>query len=184
MFSSWPRRAALILRTTRSSSSSTNAAHTEEDIRQARQWLARFDAETLPRNIFDFSFSRSSGPGGQNVNKVNSKATLKVSLSTLQPLIPKALWPGVVDSRYATASELVIQADDSRKQQENVQRCLAKLNELVSQAGRQAIPGETSDAQKSRVKNLQKSANEGRLKAKKFNSGKKSARRSSGRPDY
>ena len=26
---------------------------------------------------FDFSFARSSGPGGQNVNKVNTKAIMK-----------------------------------------------------------------------------------------------------------
>ncbi|PSK38498.1 hypothetical protein B9Z65_6051 [Elsinoe australis] len=134
--------------------------------------------------MFDFSFSRSSGPGGQNVNKVNSKATLKVSLSSLQPVVPKLLWPIVANSRYATSNELVIQADDSRKQQENVQRCLLKLNELIVQAGREAVPGETSEAQKSRVKNLQKSANEGRLKTKKFKSEKKSSRRSSGRSDY
>ncbi|KAF2219188.1 hypothetical protein BDZ85DRAFT_180726, partial [Elsinoe ampelina] len=152
----------------------------DEDIKQARAWLAKFDADTLPRNIFDFSFSRSSGPGGQNVNKVNSKATLKVALSSLQPMIPKILWPSIAQSRYAASNELVIQADDSRKQQDNVQRCLVKLNELIVQAGKENVPGETSDAQKSRVKNLQRSANEGRLKAKKFKSDKKSSRRSSG----
>ena len=31
---------------------------------------------SIPDNEFEWSFSRSSGPGGQNVNKVSSKATL------------------------------------------------------------------------------------------------------------
>lgn len=35
-----------------------------------REWLKTFSASTtIPRNICDISFSRSSGPGGQNVNK-------------------------------------------------------------------------------------------------------------------
>ena len=41
----------------------------EEDHREARTWLAKFNADTIPKNIGQFIFSRSSGPGGQNVNK-------------------------------------------------------------------------------------------------------------------
>ncbi|KAF4547715.1 RF-1 domain-containing protein 1 [Elsinoe fawcettii] len=178
-----PFAPALISRGIRASSTQSGGT-SEDDIKQARAWLERFNSDTLPRNIFDFSFSRSSGPGGQNVNKVNSKATLKVSLSSLQPLIPRVLWASIAYSRYAATNELIIQTDDSRKQQENVDRCIVKLNELIIQAGKENVPGETSAAQKSRVKNLQRSANEGRLKAKKFKSDKKSARRSGGKPDY
>ncbi|KAF2150896.1 hypothetical protein K461DRAFT_184686 [Myriangium duriaei CBS 260.36] len=183
MFRSFARISALPrLRCARFSSQSTK----DEEIQQARTWLAQFDAETIPKNICEFSFSRSSGPGGQNVNKVNSKATLKVPLSSLRPVIPKLLWSTIATSRYCSdrGQELVIQSDDSRKQQENVQKCLLKLNDLIAQAGRDNVPGETSDAQRSRVKNLQKASNESRLKNKKFHSDKKSSRRSSGRPDY
>jgi hypothetical protein len=41
----------------------------EAELKAARAWLAKLDAETIPREICDISFSRSSGPGGQNVNK-------------------------------------------------------------------------------------------------------------------
>jgi peptidyl-tRNA hydrolase ICT1 len=41
----------------------------EEDIQAARKWLEKLHAETIPKNIGELSFSRSSGPGGQNVNK-------------------------------------------------------------------------------------------------------------------
>ncbi len=34
----------------------------------------------IPLREFQFSFVRSSGPGGQNVNKVNTKATLRWSI--------------------------------------------------------------------------------------------------------
>ena len=35
----------------------------------ARQWLSTFDVESIPRSKCTITFSRSSGPGGQNVNK-------------------------------------------------------------------------------------------------------------------
>lgn len=42
----------------------------EDEIEAARKWLAKLDADTIRQNaICDISFSRSSGPGGQNVNK-------------------------------------------------------------------------------------------------------------------
>jgi len=144
---------------------------TDEELSAARQWLAKFDAETIPRTICDVTFSRSSGPGGQNVNKfdtaytiqtaymliflrVNSKATLKISLSSLRPLIPSILWPIILESPYCKSDSVVIQSDDSRKQQDNVKTCHTKLHSLIVQAGKDSVPGETSQAQMARVKNL------------------------------
>ena len=37
--------------------------------------------ETLPKSIFDVTFTRSSGAGGQHVNKVSTKANVRVSLA-------------------------------------------------------------------------------------------------------
>lgn len=41
----------------------------EAEFDGARQWLQRFDESVIPRTVGDVSYSRSSGPGGQNVNK-------------------------------------------------------------------------------------------------------------------
>ena len=42
----------------------------EEELQQARAWLAALHADVIPlKTIGELSFSRSSGPGGQNVNK-------------------------------------------------------------------------------------------------------------------
>lgn len=41
----------------------------EADHLEARHWLDEFNINTIPRSLGDVSFSRSSGPGGQNVNK-------------------------------------------------------------------------------------------------------------------
>lgn len=49
--------------------SSPAVIHDDEDHREARTWLARFNVNTISKNIGEVTFSRSSGPGGQNVNK-------------------------------------------------------------------------------------------------------------------
>lgn len=41
----------------------------EHDIEAAREWLKNFNTKTIPESITSVSFSRSSGPGGQKVNK-------------------------------------------------------------------------------------------------------------------
>ncbi|KAF2470270.1 uncharacterized protein BDR25DRAFT_161786, partial [Lindgomyces ingoldianus] len=156
----------------------------EEDIQAARRWLEKLSAETVPKTIAELSFSRSSGPGGQNVNKVNSKATLKVPLDALLRYIPSALHSEIRASRYMAprSNSIIIQADDSRKQADNAQSCYARLHQVIVEAGRNALPGETSVEQAQRVKNLQKADNERRLKSKKMLSSKKSSRRA-GRGD-
>lgn len=40
-----------------------------EELATARHWLSKLDAQTIPRHLCGISFSRSGGPGGQNVNK-------------------------------------------------------------------------------------------------------------------
>lgn len=40
-----------------------------KDHAEARQWLSRLTINTVPRGICEITFSRSSGAGGQNVNK-------------------------------------------------------------------------------------------------------------------
>ncbi|KAK4891489.1 hypothetical protein LTR27_009984 [Elasticomyces elasticus] len=162
------------------------ASTDEAELDSARKWLAKLDPETIPRGICDVTFSRSSGPGGQNVNKVSSKATLRVPTASLLPILPSLLRPYILSSRYHAAKghDIVIQADESRKQTDNVNACFKKLNELIVDAGREAVPGETSPEQTKRVEMLQKAEAAGRRKMKEFQSKKKSARSSgSGRGD-
>ncbi|KAJ5386110.1 hypothetical protein N7509_008651 [Penicillium cosmopolitanum] len=179
------------------------------DLELARSWLKDLHPNTIPRHIAQLSFSRSSGPGGQNVNKSvqprdplllflppllvtcsllpvlrapsSVLATLKIPLVALLPLVPSLLHPQLRGSRYATdrSQALVIQSDESRQQSSNVEACFDKLHQLLLSSAKQVIPGETSQEQSVRVHKLQRAQNEARLKSKKFASNKKSNRRGS-----
>ena len=113
---------------------------------------------------------------------MSSKATLRIRTSSLLPLLPTLLRPAILSSRYhaAKSSDIVIQADDSRKQNDNVNACYRKLQELIAEAGREAVPGETSAAQVEKVKGLEKADKARTRRMKEFQSKKKSARRGGG----
>lgn len=82
-------------------------------------------------------FARSGGPGGQNVNKVSSKASLEVAWPDLFAAMP----PGAAQRLKGRAKaylvgedetlRLVITRDDSRKQSDNRRACLEALSAMV-----------------------------------------------------
>lgn len=60
----------------------------------AREWIQQFKLRgglTPPRHAEDYelTYSRSSGPGGQNVNKVNTKATIRLDLGRAKQWLPE-----------------------------------------------------------------------------------------------
>ena len=58
-----------------SSSSDDNSANAEA-IRKSKRWLEELTADKIPRREFEVSYARSSGPGGQNVNKGKLSSSL------------------------------------------------------------------------------------------------------------
>lgn len=88
--------------------------------------------------------------------RVNSKATLRVPLDALLQHVPTAIHGELSRSRYVAekSNTIVVQADDSRKQNDNAHNCYRRLYEAIVQAGHQAIPSETSTEQVKRVKDL------------------------------
>lgn len=87
----------------------------------------------IPTSEFDFTFARSSGPGGQNVNKVNSKAVLRWPVST-SPSLPddvRGRFRARFANRITAEGELVLQSQRYRDQARNVEDCLAKVREML-----------------------------------------------------
>jgi ribosome-associated protein len=81
----------------------------------------------------DFQFSRSSGPGGQNVNKVNSKAQLRwnpgKNTSLLEPVRQRFLER--YHSKLTKEGDILITSDAHRDQKRNQEDCLERLRQLI-----------------------------------------------------
>ncbi|KAB8228328.1 hypothetical protein BDV23DRAFT_173722 [Aspergillus alliaceus] len=182
-FPSLPSFSAFTARTyaSKQAAATERPQDSNEDLAAARKWITGLNSKTIPRHICEVTFSRSGGPGGQNVNKVNSKATLKVPLQSLLPFVPRILHRPLRSSRYFAerSQSLVIQSEESRKQAANVESCYEKLHQLLKATAADVIPGETSQEQRDRVHKLKNAENESRIKAKKLHSSKKSNRRGS-----
>lgn len=84
---------------------------------------------TLLGNELVFTTSRSSGPGGQNVNKVNTKVTVKFDVMKSQVLTPeeREVILKKLHSKITTEGVLVISSQDSRSQLQNKEAVIAKL---------------------------------------------------------
>jgi len=87
-------------------------------------------------------FSRSGGPGGQNVNKVNTKVTLRINVDAIEGLRPseRTLVKERLANRITTEGELVVQVQEERSQIANRERALEKLIDLVARAAKRTPP--------------------------------------------
>jgi ribosome-associated protein len=90
-------------------------------------------AISIPGTEFGISYARSAGPGGQNVNKVNSKAILRWRVLD-SPSLP----PGVrqrflahFGNRVTNDGEIVIAADEHREQPRNLTACYDRLRAMI-----------------------------------------------------
>lgn len=88
---------------------------------------------TIAREALRWSFGRSSGPGGQAVNKVNTRAELRVSVADIRNIDAASLarLRRMAGRRLTTAGELVFTAQATRSQWDNRQACLERLRELM-----------------------------------------------------
>lgn len=88
----------------------------------------------IPDNELNFTFARSGGPGGQNVNKVNSKATLRWNVNATQSL-PHGVRMRFLDrfgGRLTDEGELILVSQRFRDQASNVEDCREKLKEMIT----------------------------------------------------
>ncbi len=88
---------------------------------------------SIPDHEFRFSYARSPGPGGQNVNKVNTKAILHWSVTETKRL-PEGVRRRLVEqqkNRISDNGDLVISSHRFRDQKRNVADCLDKLKSMI-----------------------------------------------------
>ena len=129
---------------------------------------------TVPEWGLRLQYARSSGSGGQNVNKVNTKAELWVTVAALAGLTEaaKGRLAALAGSRLTAGGQVHIAADNRRSQEMNRAEAFDRLRELIVRARHEP---------KRRVKRkVSKGAKRRRVDAKKRRGAVKSNRRYSG----
>ncbi len=118
-----------------------------------------------------FSASRSSGTGGQNVNKVNTKVSLKVDIAQSGVLTPdeKEILLKKLATRLTNDGVLLLSSQDKRSQIQNKEAVLLKFEQLLAKALHKPKARKATKPSKGAVQS--------RIKKKKQNSEKKKWRK-------
>jgi ribosome-associated protein len=124
------------------------------------------DANLLASELI-FTTSRSSGPGGQNVNKVNSKVTLNFDVSGSAILTPeeKEIISAKLSSKITQEGVLLLSSQDKRSQLQNKEEVVAKFEKFLAKAFEKKKARRATKPSKGSVRN--------RIKTKKQHSEKK-----------
>jgi ribosome-associated protein len=110
---------------------STETSETDDD-----RYLVVNSSIRIPFSELSFSFARSAGPGGQNVNKVNSKAILRWPVAQSPSLTPEVRARFLSQNRHRITAdgEFVMSSQRYRDQPRNIADCREKLQALLRTA--------------------------------------------------
>lgn len=126
----------------------------------------------IPQSELYFTFARSSGAGGQNVNKVSSKAQLRWNPfeTTVLTDEEKLRFAALFQSKLNSDGTILISSEQFRDQPRNIQDCLDKLKAMIAQAKtvpkRRRKTRPTKASQIKRVDNKKRHGEKKRLRGK------------------
>jgi len=96
-------------------------------------------AVSIPRSAVKYRFARSSGPGGQNVNKVSTKVEVLCDVAQLRGLTEelRLQLQTTLGPRLDSRGILHVVVDESRSQWANRELALSRLSDLLRSALKQ-----------------------------------------------
>jgi len=90
----------------------------------------------IPQQEYELKFSHASGPGGQNINKRNTRVQLFFNIGASQTLSDdqKILVRKKLASHISQSDQLIVESQEERMQEQNRQRVIEKLHDLINGA--------------------------------------------------
>ncbi len=121
----------------------------------------------IPIELLEFRVSRSSGPGGQHVNKTDTKveALLHIASAPCFTEVQCARILQKLANKINKDGNLSVTCQQTRSQLTNKEKAVKKLNELINKALAEEKPRKPTK--------IPKAVNEKRIKAKKITGEKK-----------
>lgn len=126
----------------------------------------------IPFSEMEFTYARSRGPGGQNVNRTNSAAILRWNLWASQSLSAelKERLAHKLHGKLTEEGDLVIRSEIHRDQDQNRSECIKKLHELLKKSlfvpKKRVATKPTRSSQKKRLETKKKHAETKSLRQK------------------
>ncbi|KAA8529168.1 hypothetical protein F0562_034033 [Nyssa sinensis] len=160
---------------------SARLSQVQQLLLEAEERAASAGNEPIPKITLDHvtvSFARSGGPGGQNVNKVNTKVDMRFNVENaywLSERVRERIMQ-MEKNRINKDGEIVISSTKTRTQKGNIEDALEKLQAIIDAAS--YVPPPPSEEQVKKIAKLAAISEQKRLQNKKVQSQKKAFRRS------
>ncbi len=130
---------------------------------------------SIDESEFTLEFVRSSGPGGQNVNKVSSAVQLRFDIATSPSLPPevKERLLHLARNRITEEGMLIIEAKRYRTQEQNREDAINRLIALIQQATEKPKARKrTRPSAASQAERIQEKKRRGAIKRERSTSGR------------
>lgn len=121
----------------------------------------------LDENELDFHFTRASGPGGQNINKVDSAAQLRFDVLHSPSLTEdvRTRLISLAKNRITTDGILIIEAKRFRTQEQNRQDAITRLISLIQRAAEKPkLRRKTRPTQGAKMRRMDEKRRRGEIK--------------------